>query len=277
MLLRRPRRVRVRRRGNRLLVSWRKVSGARRYQVGVRLSGRRMTFKTTRRTRASLRVARWRTARVFVRALDDMRQSALARARRSPGRGRRPSPFRPLLECRIVGGRIICAPRGARCGGRVPTISASPGRRTVGTRRSDVIYGSSGNDRIDGRGGNDVICAAGGNDRISGGGGSDRIQGEAGRDRITGQSGNDLIDGGPGNDRLKGGLGNDRILGGAGNDVVVGGPGGGRDTIRTGSGNDRVETRDRNARDRVDCGPGRDQARVDRRADRVGRCERRRF
>ena len=274
--LRRPRRLRVRRRGNSLRVSWRKVSGATRYEVGARLSGRRMTFRTTRRTKTTLRVPAWRSGRVYVRAVDgDLRQSGLARSRRFKAKGRQPSPFRPLLSCRVRGTRIVCSEQKQRCYGRTPTISASAGRRLRGTRGRDVIVGGSGSDRIDGRGGNDIICSGGGNDRISGGAGSDRISGGAGRDRIAGQAGNDRIDGGSGADRIKGGSGNDRISGGSGNDVVAGGEGRGRDTINAGSGNDRIETRDRNARDRVNCGPGRDRARVDR-VDSQRGCERRR-
>ena len=272
--LRRPRRLRVRRRGNSLRVSWRKVSGATRYEVGARLSGRRMTFRTTRRTKTTLRVPAWRSGRVYVRAVDgDLRQSGLARSRRFKAKGRQPSPFRPLLSCRVGGRRIVCTEQNQRCYGRTATISASAGRGLRGTRGNDVIVGGSGSDRIDGRGGNDIICSGGGNDRISGGSGSDKISGGAGRDRITGQGGNDRIDGGSSSDRIKGGAGNDRISGGAGNDVIAGGAGRGRDTINGGSGNDRIETRDRNARDRVNCGPGRDRARVDR-VDSQRGCER---
>lgn len=273
MRLARPRRLRVRHAGNNLRVRWRKVAGASRYEVLARLSGRRVAFKSTRRTRTTLRVPSWRSGRVFVRAIDDVRQSRTT-SRRFRGKGKQPSPFRPLLSCRVTKTRIICTEQNKRCGGRTPTISASKGRRTVGTRRADVIAGSSGADRIDGRGGNDIICAGGGNDRVTGGTGNDLLQGEGGNDRITGSMGNDRIDGGAGNDRLKGGAGNDRILGGSGNDVVVGGAGRGLDTIDTGAGNDRVETRDRNARDRVNCGPGRDRARVDK-VDSTRGCERR--
>ena len=130
--LRRPRRLRVRRRGNSLRVSWRKVSGATRYEVGARLSGRRMTFKTTRRTKTTLRVPAWRSGRVYVRAVDgDLRQSGLARSRRFKAKGRQPSPFRPLLSCRVGGARIVCTEQNQRCYGRTATISASAGRRAA--------------------------------------------------------------------------------------------------------------------------------------------------
>ena len=123
-------------------------------------------------------------------------RAALARSRRFKAKGRQPSPFRPLLSCRVGGARIVCTEQNQRCYGRTATISASAGRGLRGTRGNDVIVGGSGSDRIDGRGGNDIICSGGGNDRITGGSGNDSISGGAGRDRITGQAGNDRIDGG---------------------------------------------------------------------------------
>ncbi len=279
-----PRRLKVRHVGNSLRARWRRVSGATRYEIGVRLTGRRMTFKTVRRNRARLKVAGWQAGRLFVRAVDVDRQSRSA-SRRFGGKGRRPSPFRPLLNCRIRGARIICAGVRSRCDGRVPTISASAGRRTLGTKRSDVIVGSSGNDIIDGRGGNDVICAGEGNDVVSGGRGDDRILGGSGRDRLHGRggddriaasSGGDLVSGGTGDDRILGGAGRDRLGGGAGDDRLTGGPGAdrifggkgfdrisagsGADFVSGGTGNDRILAG--SGRDRISCGPGRDRARV---------------
>jgi len=61
-----------------------------------------------------------------------------------------------------------------------------------------------------------------------------------------------VLDGGPGNDRITGGYDADRLHGGPGRDAIV-----------------AVDGR----RDRVDCGPGRDTALVDR-IDRVRNCER---
>ena len=85
-----------------------------------------------------------------------------------------------------------------------------------------------------------------------GGSGRDRLLGGGGRDTLRGDSGDDALAGGPGNDTLSGG--------------------GGRNGYSAGSGNDTVEARNRQ-RERVDCGPGRDKATVDR-SDRVRRCER---
>jgi hypothetical protein len=66
----------------------------------------------------------------------------------------------------------------------------------------------------------------------------------------------------PGNDVLRGTPGEDLIDGRGGNDVIRGG--GGRDVLFGGVGNDRLFARDGKP-DRVDGGPGRDRAWVDRR------------
>ncbi len=262
--LARAKRVRVKRRGGTLRVSWRRVPGATRYEVAATLSSRRLVFKTTRRTRVSLRVPRWFSGRVTVRAIDDVRQSAVAGRPRFKATRRQPSGFRRLFDCRLRMRTITCAVPKQRCGGLRPTITSVRGRPTRGTRGNDVILGTAGNDRINGGAGNDVICAAGGNDRVRGGGGDDRI---------TGRTGNDVIIGGTGHDRIKGGKNDDQLIGGAGNDRIIGGAGRGRDRIDAGSGNDRIETRDDGPRDRVNCGPGRDVAKEDRQ-DRWAGCER---
>jgi chitodextrinase len=123
--------------------------------------------------------------------------------------------------------------------------------RLNGRARADLLLGTSAGERILGRGGND---------RLEGFGGADCLYGSAGRDTLLGGSGNDRLYGGTGNDRVGGGTGNDRLSGGMGHDRLLGD--GGRDTI---------EARD-GRRDVVDCGSGRDTARVDR-YDRVRRCE----
>jgi polysaccharide deacetylase/hemolysin type calcium-binding protein len=62
-------------------------------------------------------------------------------------------------------------------------------------------------------------------------------------------------------DRIFGRGGDDRLVGGPGNDLLVGGPG--RDTIIGGPGADRISAADGEP-DKIDCGPGRDVAVVDR-------------
>jgi uncharacterized delta-60 repeat protein len=89
-----------------------------------------------------------------------------------------------------------------RCGGRVPTITGTPGRDTLkGTRLKDVISGGAGDDTIKGFRRGDRLCGEGGRDRLYGGKGNDRLYGGKGRDRLFG---------GKGQDRLKGGKGKDR-------------------------------------------------------------------
>jgi hypothetical protein len=96
---------------------------------------------------------------------------------------------------------------------------------------------------------------------FSGNGGANRITGTAGNDVAYGLGGNDVLLGLAGSDVLYGGLGDDLLDGGSGRDRLYGGPG-----------NDTLRARD-GQRDVVDCGPGRDVARVDR-LDRVSACER---
>lgn len=80
-------------------------------------------------------------------------------------------------------------------------------------------------------------------------------------DTLIGTSEDDVIFGRGGADRIFGKGGNDRLHGGPGRDRIFGGPG--RDLILARGG----------GADFVDCGPGKDVARVDGR-DRVKRCER---
>jgi Tol biopolymer transport system component len=78
------------------------------------------------------------------------------------------------------------------------------------------------------------------------------------------------FEGTPRDDVLHGTPYPDFVRGLAGNDLIVGGAG--RDRIWAGSGDDRIEARDGD-RDAIDCGSGRDVARVDR-LDVVHGCER---
>ena len=107
-------------------------------------------------------------------------------------------------------------------------------------------------------------------DRLTGGDDGDVIFGFGGADRLRGAAGHDCLMGAQGADRLEGGPGDDRLTGGRGGDVLIGGPG--LNAYDAGPGRDRVDARN-GRREIVDCGRGRDRARVDRR-DRVRRCER---
>lgn len=86
-------------------------------------------------------------------------------------------------------------------------------------------------------------------------------QGTPRADVLIGSSEDDVIFGRSGADRILGKRGNDRLHGGPGRDRIFGGPG--RDLLLARGG----------GVDFVDCGPGRDVARVDAR-DRVKHCER---
>ena len=81
----------------------------------------------------------------------------------------------------------------------------------------------------------------------------------------------DRLEGGPGDDHLLDWGGRNTFLGGPGADVLDGGPR--EDVMRAGRGDDRIRARDGRA-DRIDCGPGRDRARVDGKRDAWRRCER---
>jgi len=100
------------------------------------------------------------------------------------------------------------------CGGKAPTIVASPGVETVGTQGSDVILGTQGPDTIRGLAGRDLICGRGGVDTLRGGKDDDRLFGGASRDLLVGGHRDDRIFGGPGRDQLRGRKGFDAIHGG---------------------------------------------------------------
>lgn len=129
--------------------------------------------------------------------------------------------------------------------------------RIAGTALGDNLFGLQGDDALNGKANDDCLFGGVGSDRLSGAGGDDRLLGDdadgavPGNDRLFGNAGNDLLVGGPGRDRLRAGAGRNRLRGGLGNDRL-----------------NAVNGR----RDRVNCGRGRDRARVDS-IDRVRGCE----
>jgi Ca2+-binding RTX toxin-like protein len=133
--------------------------------------------------------------------------------------------------------------------------------RLIGTAGDDLLIGSLGADTMSGFAGADRIFGLDGNDTLDGGDGNDRLDGGEGNDRLAGGSDNDSLAGREGRDRLAGDNGNDRLNGGVGRDRVSGGSG--RDNVLAVDGE----------RDTVNCGPGPDRVRADRR-DRLRRCER---
>ena len=101
------RRLRVRRRGSSLAVSWRRVPGATRYEVVTTPTGGAVRMVTTRRTRTTVtRVPRTSSGRVSVRAVTELRagRPASAAFRRTAAR---PSRFRPLPTC-TAAARVVC-------------------------------------------------------------------------------------------------------------------------------------------------------------------------
>jgi Ca2+-binding RTX toxin-like protein len=113
------------------------------------------------------------------------------------------------------------------------------------------VRGHSGNDDLRGGPGLEFIIGDSGNDTVHGGGGIDLISTEGGNDVVIGGAGVDIIDLGPGDDVAYGGAGADTIDGGPGSDRVFGE-----------DGDDDITTRDGQG-DTVDCGAGKDVARVD--------------
>jgi hypothetical protein len=144
------------------------------------------------------------------------------------------------------------------------------GTEQLGSARADRLVGTAGGDRLVGGAGHDVLAGLAGIDCLLGGAGNDRLSGGDGDDRLEGSAGLDALSGGRGDDVLSGGSGRDRLEGGPGSDVLRGGPA--YDVVRGGAGDDRVDVRGGQP-DTVDCGPGRDLARVSR-SDRVRNCER---
>jgi Ca2+-binding RTX toxin-like protein len=93
---------------------------------------------------------------------------------------------------------------------------------------------------------------------VNGNGENDTISGGFGDDVLMGDSGNDTIYGNTGVDQLFGGAGNDSLFALAGADASLPGA----DVVHGETGNDSIHTRD-NEPDLVDCGPGKDSARLD--------------
>jgi Ca2+-binding RTX toxin-like protein len=144
----------------------------------------------------------------------------------------------------------------------------------VGSDREvrEELAGGPGADTINGLAGDDAIHGGfepfnpADDDLIVGGPGDDDIFAGSGEDDVTAGAGDDLVDVGPGDDRGTGGSGRDSLIGDLG-----------ADRLRGGAGSDRLDAAydapGRESRDRLDCGPGKDRARLERR-DRVRRCER---
>src|SRR3954447_11575413 len=111
-----------------------------------------------------------------------------------------------------------------------------------------VLAGTGGGAGAD----TNVLRGSGGANKLIGTNGPDNINGRGGADEIKGRGGDDVLEGGRGGDSIGGGKGFDRLSGGRGND--------------------RINARDGRP-DEIDCGAGKDYARVDRHEDGVYDCE----
>jgi len=183
----------------------------------------------------------------------------LRRSRCTPAPGARvPPPRLGFLGCRFAAGRLT---------GSLGTLQP----RASATVRFDLAAAADRSLTVRVRVASRATEAQAANDATSF---SNTVRVRRGTcvNRLTGGASADTLRGTTRGDRLSGAGGADTILGRAGNDCLAGGRG--RDTISAGPGNDVVDARDGQV-DRVDCGPGRDTVRADRR-DRVRGCERRR-
>jgi Ca2+-binding RTX toxin-like protein len=136
---------------------------------------------------------------------------------------------------------------------RIAAVATVVGALAAGPAAADRIRGSDGGETINGTAGRDTILARGGDDTVNGLAGRDRIRAGLGDDTVSGNSGRDLI--------FIADVGDVRELGDDDGDTANGG-----------TGRDRILARD-GEEDQVDCGPGRDRARVDQ-FDDVSNCER---
>ena len=100
-----------------------------------------------------------------------------------------------------------------------------------------------------------------GSDTAFGGAGDDRLRSGNADDVAWGGSGNDAVHGGQGPDELHGGTGADLVYGGPGDDRIWVGPG--TDVAYGGAGDDGLHALAADAdADTLNCGPGRDTAKV---------------
>ncbi|MGH2710513.1 MAG: calcium-binding protein [Actinomycetota bacterium] len=167
--------------------------------------------------------------------------------------GERNSPYHGSDTKEFVSGDVLIpakAPGGGGGGGGGGSGGGPTDPLAAGGCAVEVL-GTPQNDTLVGTDANELIFSLGGDDSVTGGDGHDCLIGDSG------------------NDRLNGGSGSDRLTGGSGNDLLVGGPG--KNDYDAGPGNDRVKSKN-GKKETVDCGPGKDKARVDK-SDRLSGCE----
>jgi Ca2+-binding RTX toxin-like protein len=161
--------------------------------------------------------------------------------------------------------------RNRRYGGNVALVGSRGRDRISGSNVADRMFGLRRGDSMSGAIGRDCLDGGGGADRLSGSLGPDFLIGAAGRDRVWGGQGRDRVRGGRGRDVVNGESGTDHLRGGRGNDTLN--TGYGRDRVWGGRGNDTINAATAGPRQFVDCGPGRDEVRLNV-GDRQKNCER---
>lgn len=152
-------------------------------------------------------------------------------------------PVANATECADTG-TGAGVPDGSTGTGEYPTISLGDLADTlVSDNVGDLtVSGGPGNDKMMG-GSRPIIVGAFMDEPGSTITSDEEFSGDGGNDVLKGFGQPDGLDGGPGNDKIDGGTGRDALIGGAGNDVI----------------NAKDGQKDR----RIDCGPGKDKARVD--------------
>lgn len=159
--------------------------------------------------------------------------------------------------------------------------------RLTGSPFADTLAGGAGSDWLDGGGGRDAVFyvqhhgalhidlrrsspqdALGERDVLLNV--EDIFAGFEGPSRLIGNARANALVGTLGRDVLVGGGGNDRLIAASGDDRLYGGPG--SDDLEAGEGSDYISARD-GRRDVINCGSGRDTARIDA-IDRTLACER---
>jgi Ca2+-binding RTX toxin-like protein len=128
------------------------------------------------------------------------------------------------------------------------------------------LNGSKGEDRIRIRPGTPYYSSV-----VLGGRGRDRLTGGRDGSRVGGGTGDDLLRSRSADSVLHGDAGDDVLIGSAGDETFDGGPG--ADAIAAGAGDDEITIADGHPDRRLDCGPGRDRAFVDRVDPRPKHCE----
>jgi hypothetical protein len=132
------------------------------------------------------------------------------------------------------------------------------------------VHGGSGNDNLVGNNAPVVMFDFDIN-RTCGYFTQDDLYGEKGNDRLSGRLGDDYLSGGSGKDYLRGGK--DHPAHAPGGEYCAGFGSVAGDILLGGSGNDKIWAADGDRDLRIDCGPGKDKAVLDKQDPKPKRCE----